>query len=214
MKRMLIIGGVLGVISFIGGLAGFYLMMPSVAPTLVEQTRLELDSLGLISVRGADSLRALRDALRAAADSLDSADSVSQDPTTAEAGGVADSLRNVVNRIRAVETEKAALLRQIDALTARIRAIEGKRAEAEQISATLAKLEDRQLGPILESLDDGVLELIYQQSSAKTQARLLAALPADRAAGFIRSLMKAGPATPPRERQPAATAASTGSSER
>lgn len=220
-KKLLLVVG-LGIASFVGGLAGFYAMMPALAPGLVEQTRIELDSLGLLAYDAADSLRSAREATAGYTPAVPGgttpaalAAHVSTAAATPSAGGV-DSLKlALLDQVRAVEAERSALKRQVETLTARLEAIEGRRAEAESVSATLAKLDDRQLGGILQNLDPVVLEMIYRKSPAKTQARLLAALPGDRAAGFLRSLMgvkasePVAPATPP-----ATTASTTGSSER
>ena len=205
MKKMFIIGGGLGLLSFVAGLAGLYLLMPSVDPVRVEDTKLQLDSLGLITYRAADSIRAVRDSLHAS-DSLaavgDSAALAEIAPGLSAAGAV-DSLQRVIERIRRMEQEKSALLTEVESLTARLQTLEERRVEAENLSATLAKVEDRQLGAILQSLDARALELIYLMSSSRNQARLLQALPPDRAASFIRSLVKLPPGAPPA--QPAAT---------
>jgi flagellar motility protein MotE (MotC chaperone) len=203
MKKKILIGGLLGLVSFFLSLWGFYLMMPSLAPDKVVDTKLELDSLGLIHFSAADSIRAARDSVLALADTLEPVPATHFDvPDVATEDSVyrssiVDSLQLVLSQIRAMEQEKAALMGQVEALTQRIQTIESRRVEAENLSTTLTKLDDRQLGAILQGLDEKVLEMIYQKASAKNQARLLQALPSERAASFIQGLVRSGAAPAP-----------------
>ena len=116
-----------------------------------------------------------------------------------------------------MEQEKTALLTEVETLTSRIQAMEGRRVEAEALGTTLAKLEDKQLAAILQNLDPRVLELLYLKASARTQARLMQSLPPERAASFIRSLVKIPPSSdpaPPPTTPTTAASATEGASER
>lgn len=214
MKKKLVIGGGLGIISFIAGLLGFYLLMPKLAPDRVENTKLTLDSLGLLPYEGADSVRAVRDSLSmpdstalldsntVAAQGLPGDAVLPEDAAAGASGGIVlggqgDSLRFIRQQMRALEAEKAALASQVERLTSRIETIENRRVEAEKLGENLAKLEDKQLTAILKDLDIRVVELLYHKASARNQTRLLQAMPPDRAAQFIRSLVRMGPAAEP-----------------
>ncbi|MEX1055096.1 MAG: hypothetical protein WED81_03640, partial [Rhodothermales bacterium] len=48
MKKTLILA-IVGLFSFVLGTVGLYVAMPSLAPAVVDSTRVKLDSLGLIS---------------------------------------------------------------------------------------------------------------------------------------------------------------------
>jgi hypothetical protein len=86
-----------------------------------------------------------------------------------------------------------ALQRRVEAYQAQIRAYEAQleeraaqRAQASDLAGTLVKLEDRELSGVLRNLDLDILELLYQESSARNRARLLGALPPARTVAFIR----------------------------
>jgi len=54
-----------------------------------------------------------------------------------------------------------------------------------ELSATLTRIDDRQLAPILRELDMASLEVLYAESTGRNRTRLLQAMPAERAARFI-----------------------------
>ena len=58
------------------------------------------------------------------------------------------------------------------------------------MSGTLAKLEDKELAGVVERLDMGVLQVLYEKASARNRKRLLQAMPPDAAAGFVRRLVQ------------------------
>lgn len=209
MKKLAMAGG-LGVVSFFAGFIGFYLMMPSIAPDVVEETRLQLDSLGLVAYGPADSIRAARTAVAAPADSagLEShADSLYVDT-------LRDSLGLAQAQVDVVTQENETLAQQLEDLQKRLATLEARHADATRLSETLAKLEDRQLTAILQDLDTQVLELLYVKASPRNQARLLQAMPPARAAQFVRTLVKAPPVSEATAQHPTAPSMDRGSPDR
>lgn len=203
-----IIAVFLGLLSFVGGIAALYVLMPKIAPERVEQTQHSLDSLNA----------SLLDALRA--DSLAQADSVwlaSNDPrlrsrvvpdtqltamqdsmlvmdTTVRT--LTDSLRTLNGQLQSIQESQRQLLDQLQKLQEDWDALDAQREEAKNISATLFKLEERELRDIVQELDLDMFEMLYLQASNRNKTRLLQTMPAARAARFVQRLVKGPDATP------------------
>ena len=228
MKKALIAVGAV-VVAFAAGLAGVYFAMPVLSPQMVERAQVHLaslavadnlarvDSLGLSAEstnRPPDSLAAtLPDSLAATLpDSLadaggvqavsNSADGAAPDggSTPGEDGAaIQDSLALLHQRVEGLLREKGTLVEQVKALREQFETQQTQHAEAKELSATLAKLEDKELAGVVEQLDMGVLKILYKQASARNRARLLQAMRPQVAASFVNSLVQPGRAavTPP-----------------
>lgn len=210
----IIVAVFLGLLSFIGGIAALYVLMPKVSPERAEQTRHTLDSLNA----------SLQDALLI--DSLAQADSVwlaSNDPRLrnyvvpdtqfnavqdsmrlmdATVRTLTDSLRTLNGQLEVLQQSQQQLLDQLQSLQDRWESLEAQREEAKNISATLFKLEDRGLRDIILELDMDLFEMIYLQASNRNRTRLLQTMPAPRAARFVAQLVQ-GPDTTPKPSPPA-----------
>lgn len=211
MNKVLIATAV-GVISFIAGLVGFYMAIPSVIPDRVAQAQAELDSLARVDsllanppppvspLAGVDSITTatLRGGM------LDSLLDTYRDSTHLPvplAAVMRDSIAALNRRIGERGIQYDSLQTQFVTLQEEMYRLQGQRAEAAALSGTLAKLEDKELRSILERLDLTVLELLFQQASSRNQARLLAAMPSERAARFVRGQVAPNaPMAPPVER--------------
>lgn len=206
MKKLLI-GGAIAAVSFVAGLAGLYYAVPLIAPDRAEEARLLVDSLAAAS--RLDSL-ALPDssalnltaALLPDSSALDSLGVLPDDDAAAAAAAAPplstgaraaaeDSLRS---RLQAVEQERQALAARFEAMQKR----ESQRDEARaatsaavtELAGTLAGLDEKELGAILTRLDIDVVRALYDRASGRNRARLLQAMPADRAAQFVQSLVR------------------------
>ena len=193
--KKIIIGLIVAFVSFVIGLSVFYWAMPKVAPDVVNSTKVHLDSLGLIDYELPDSLKiaaALEDSTSAIPDSLLEQETISALPEKVDSVSVlTDSLQTVQQLLEDTQSEVQVLRDQMEQLQQQIESLETKRVQAESISATLSKLEDEQLGAILKDLSSEILEMIYTESSARNQTKLLQAMPPERAASFVRSLVDA-----------------------
>ncbi len=200
MKKVIIMS-VAGVLSFVLGTAGIYLAMPTIAPAVVDSTRIRLDSLGLLPMTPEDSVK--RGMKQPAAKSIhfdpsthaaasDSSDSLQTRPLpsgpTIEVP-LEDSLRRTLNVMNNLDTDNAALMAKIEELSGRLEELESQHADAAELSKSLSKIEDRQLAGILADLDMNVVEKLYMQASARDRPRLLQNLPPDRASLFVTTLV-------------------------
>jgi hypothetical protein len=196
MKRILILATV-GLASFMIGTAGVYLAMPSVAPDVVEQSRVRLDSLGLIQIGGpveVDSRRSLRRTSTSAPEGSPLGESPMEamlPPSDVDeiVRPLEDSLSRMHDVLRGLERDKNALLTEISHLEQRLATRDSQQIEVTELSRSLNRLEDDQLGRILAQLDVNVIELLYIQASARDRTRMLQNMAPDRAARFVRSLL-------------------------
>lgn len=203
MKNALLIAGI-ALASFLVGFVLLTYKMPSVAPQRAEEARQYVDSIMTATGRDGqtDSLAA---PVESAPDSLriDSMGGIVADSNRqriamaalekASAEGIMavlrDSLRRVTARVHALTTENQTLRQDLN----RVKNGASPKASPEEVAtltATLAKLDDKQLRPILKDVDGVVLEQLYRSASGRTQARLIEAMPADRAASFVRKLVQ------------------------
>ena len=206
MKKALIAVGAV-VVAFAAGLAGVYFAMPVLSPQMVERAQVHLaslavadnlarvDSLGLSAEstnRPPDSLAAtLPDSLAATLpDSLADAGGVQAVSNSADGAAIQDSLALLHQRVEGLLREKGTLVEQVKALREQFETQQTQHAEAKELRATLAKLEDKELAGVVEQLDMGVLEILYKQASARNRARLLQAMRPQVAASFVNSLVQ------------------------
>lgn len=202
MKKAIILA-VAGILSFVGGTAGIYLAMPTIAPAVVDSTRVRLDSLGLLPLAPEDSVkRGLKPAAVTsiqfdpstgpiAADSTDSLQTAARPTDSPLEIPLSDSLRRTTSLMNDLKTDKAALLAKVEELTKRLNKLEAQQTDAAELTKSLSKLDDRQLADILTDLDLNVVEILYLQASTRDRPRLLQNLPPDRAARFVKTLVNA-----------------------
>lgn len=203
MKKALLVS-IVGIASFATSLVVGYLLLPSVAPGLVG------------TPAAADSVAATPAEAIAEADTAFGSDALASD-TTSGAGGTdpgvtgaggtgaggtdaapltSDSLAALEAELRRVKEERdrlsaeiGGLRRDLETVREKLDALDQIKIRAESLSATLGKLDDRQLGPILAGIDLDVLEMIYARSSARNQTKLLQAMPPERAVRFIQHVV-------------------------
>lgn len=202
-----VVAAAVSMLAFILGIIGAYMAMPSVKPEMVEETHRILDSLAQ-----ADSSLSFTEI-----DSLIQADTVAQPAPQVDEPEPAvppelitsleDSLATLRDELKSSNEELRTLRQQVETIQQRWEELERRRQEASQLSGTLTKLEDNELGAVLEQLDLSVLELLYVEASGRNRARLLQAMPAERAALVVRGLVSPASDTPPPI--PADTAAAT-----
>lgn len=123
-------------------------------------------------------------------------------PADEAAGAVPDS----------AAVELAPLAAELDALTQRLSDAEAAadslrrlldqqqtladevRSDAGELATTLTKMEDSELGAVVQRLDGRSFVQLYEAASARNQVRLLGALTSEQAASFIRHQLPGGPA--------------------
>lgn len=204
MKKVILLA-VAGVLSFVAGTAGIYIAMPTIAPAVVDSTRIRLDSLGLLPLKpeleqvarptDVQSIQFDPSTGEAESDSTDSLATATLPSVPTIEVPLGDSLRRTTDILNNLKTDKAALLAQIEELTKRLNKLETQQADAAELSVSLSKLEDRQLTGILTDLDLNVVEMLYLEASVRDRPRLLQNLPPDRAARFVKTLVKAPAST-------------------
>lgn len=209
-----IIAVFLGLLSFIGGIAALYVLMPKLNPERVEQTQHTLDSLNasLLDAIRADSLARADSVWMAANDPRlrsrvvpDTQLTAMQDSMMVMDGTVqtlTDSLRTLNGQLQTIQEAQQQLLDQLQTLQQKWDALEAQREEAKNISATLFKLEDRELRNIVQEFDLGLFEMLYLQASNRNKTRLLQTMPAARAARFVQQLVQGPDASPAPEPTP------------
>ncbi len=101
-----------------------------------------------------------------------------------------DSVTVLQHSVEGLIQEKGALLEQLKALQEQFRDQQTQGAKAQELSATLTKLEDKELAGVVEQLDMAVLEILYKQASGRNRARLLQAMPPQVAASFVQRLVQ------------------------
>lgn len=101
-----------------------------------------------------------------------------------------DSLLIVQERVAALMQERATFLAQIEALREQLNQRQLQRAEVQELSTTLTKLEDRELSGVVAQLDGSVLEALFMEASTRNRTRLLQAMPAELAAQFVQRLVQ------------------------
>lgn len=200
--------------AFAVGMAGVYYTMPTLAPDKVEKAQMHLDSLTLVdSLTWAYNQGAMPDSSVFAPDSLavelapsdtaavteatpDEVEAQEADSTEEAAAEMLeqtelqDSLVIFQEQFEQLQREQQQLLEEIKALKKQVADQAAHAVEIEELSGTLAKLEDKELAGVVERLDMGVLQVLYEKASARNRKRLLQAMPPDAAAGFVRRLVQ------------------------
>ena len=200
------------VAAFAAGMAGVYYSMPMLAPGKVEKAQVHMDSLalvdslawvysqGLATAPGSavflpDSLTVSPVALPAAAPSPNEVpvedEAPEEEPVAVEEQvALQDSLAAVQRQFEQLMREQQRLLEEVKSLKDRVDDREAHSEEVQALSGTLSKLEDKELAGVVERLDMGVLEALYEQASARNRTRLLQAMPPEAAARFVRRLVQ------------------------
>jgi hypothetical protein len=88
---------------------------------------------------------------------------------------------------------------------------EAGRSDAADLAKTLTKMEDEDLGAVVQRLDGRSFVRLYEAASSRNRARLLNALAPDQAAAFVRHQLPGGAASGPPTRPAAAPADSAAS---
>ncbi len=135
--------------------------------------------------------------------------SVQPSPVAGEKEAVVDSTAIFRRLLASVREENKGLKSRLEDLQRQVDSLQARQVKASDVASTLTKLEDRELSNIVQQLDLELVNLLYQHASPKNQSRLLAAMPADRAARLVRNLIKPGSVSePPREAGPPVSEAS------
>lgn len=202
MKKVIILS-IAAILSFVLGTAGIYLAMPSLAPSVVDSTRMSIDSLAYLALASGDSAGpaaggsqdgAIRSDTLGTADGAADVDSLRVDTSAPISMAsvesiLSDSLRRTTRRVKRLERENTALTTQLDGMKQKFDAYSAKQVDTAELGKSLSKLEDKQLGNILAGLDLGVVEQLYAEVSGRDRSRLLQNMPPDRAARFVKMLV-------------------------
>jgi hypothetical protein len=159
------------VLGLAGGFAGVYFGMPAIRPGYVKDLNARLDS-----------LRALSDTTALMQDSL-----VVEGPYATDIL-MLDSLNRMRQRLEELEQQSAEIAASRQRLAGTLDSLSAHGGEAAEIASTLSILEDSELAGVVSELDDDVLRSLYVTASRKNKARLLQAMPPERAGHLIRSL--------------------------
>lgn len=188
MKMRIILGIVLALLAFGGGIAGMYYAMPYIAPDRVAATQKHLDSLQAVSDEGSlstdssllvlDSTALIRDSLATLATSHDEL-----------VASLQDSIAALQDQLYQRETESTTLRDDMQQMQQTMQELQSRKEQTVELANTLAKLEDRELEGILSRLNTGVLEQLYFEASGRNRRRLLQSMPAARAATFVGRLV-------------------------
>lgn len=191
-KKALLATGA-SLIAFAVGLIGAFFLLPMVAPDFAdellnppESTAMPTDSLML-----ADSDSLAPDLDRTLLDSLAHDSSAVLDSTLMEAlqpGMITiheDSIAALQADLRDKMRTQEALERELATVRTEVADLRARKDDMTELAATLTRIDDRQLAPILRELDMSSLEVLYAESTGRNRTRLLQAMPAERAARFI-----------------------------
>jgi hypothetical protein len=198
----------IGLVSFVAGLIGLYLAMPYLQPDKVDAIRAELDSLYALR---ADSLLAFdlpeevdlvwSDSL--AADSLDGeltgpiAIALEEHPRFV---ALMDSVAQLSALMKAAEDDRGRLLARLEdsdgATPAQTAAAGAASPDLAELAATLSRLEENELKPILDRVDDTTIRQLYDLSTGRNRTKILRSMNPDRAARLVQRMV-GRPAPPP-----------------
>jgi hypothetical protein len=212
-KQIALIAGLV-LVSFLAGLIALYFAMPLLQPEKVEAVRAELDSLRALA---ADSLIAAAPIDVIVDLDLVLADSADTDSTGPAAIALdehprfialADSLARVHALAETTEQDRSRLLKRIEELEAESMSRTAVSADMTELSGTLTRLEENELRPILERLDDATVARLYQEASGRNRTKILRSMNADRAARLVQR-MAGRPLPPPTQAVSATTQSDT-----
>ncbi|MEZ4702888.1 MAG: hypothetical protein R2834_21325 [Rhodothermales bacterium] len=201
----IVLAVVLSLVFFALGLVGTYMAMPALAPDMVDQTAARLDSLAqsrlphdpMMNAALMDSLGMPADSAALYAAAYGAMAPAAPDPAIAT---LRDSLQDIHFRLAIEQETQKVLQKRIAEMESRWEELQKRFDDARQMSGTLVKLEDGELGALLSQLDMDVIEAIYLEATARNRTRLLQMLPAEKASALVNKL-----ATP----QPALSSAAT-----
>lgn len=173
----------LALILFAAGAAGTYFLMPALSPEDV-----------ILARRYQDSIRTVLDSanapVRTAALTSDTlytpiTDAPEQPSPSGEAQpplSLSEQPAADVEPLLDPEAETAQAERRAEQ--------QAQTERARELAGVLTKLEDSELRAILAHLDSDVLESVYRQASARGKTKLLQSIPPEKAALFVRALVR------------------------
>ena len=187
---------IVSLVFFVAGLIGTFMAMPIINPDLVEETQSRLDSLALTQD---STFMIVNDSLVSAhIDSLSEAAN-SMEPMLTRMEFLQDSIKALHNSLSSGQVIQSDMVERLETLESRLLTLDEKYAQARAMSGTIVKLEDAELGELLNELSLDVLEAIYIEATSRNRSRLLQMLPADKAAYIVSKLASptGEPAQPP-----------------
>lgn len=129
-------------------------------------------------------------------------------PSQPAGKALADSLARIRQQYDRLRSENEALRKRLQNATSSANARPAaNKASATDLSTQLAKLNQKELKEILGQLDNASLEMLYAQASGRNRAKLLQAMPADRAARFVNKMTTGNPGTTATPARPVASTA-------
>jgi hypothetical protein len=99
--------------------------------------------------------------------------------------GLVDSLSSARGRIIAVTARADALDEEVDLLEEAANTRQSRNEVATAMASTLPKLDPKELSPILDGLDDGSLDDLYEAASSRNRTAILQALNPERASDLV-----------------------------
>ena len=176
---------IVSLVFFVAGLIGTFMAMPIINPDLVEETQNRLDSLALTQD---STFMIVNDSLVSAhIDSLSEAAN-SMEPMLTRMELLQDSIKALHSSLSSGQVIQSDMVERLETLESRLLTLDEKYAQARAMSGTIVKLEDAELGELLNELSLDVLEAIYIEATARNRSRLLQMLPADKAAYIVSKL--------------------------
>ena len=192
----------IAVLSFGAGLGAIYWAMPMIDPDGVDEMRSRLDSIitaeqAALSGASTDGnqlnpIGAL-DSLFAPADSVGLVD-LEMHPRYIE---LTDSLGRLATQVASLDRERSELLTRLGNLERELEEVQTRRSDASELSATLTRLEEIELQNILSLVDERTLAQLYHEATGRNKTRILSALPSDRAARLVQSMMASNASAQP-----------------
>ncbi len=176
---------------FAVGAVGTYFIMPVVAPERVAQARQYLDSLDQAAADTARMVIAIADT-SAVPDTMAVPVTPVADSSAAASAGAGKAAGSAVAAAPASEAAAsvaAAGPTPEQQETEQVATEAKQREQARELSAVLTKMEDAELRALVAQLDPDVMGMLYSEASARNKTRLLQAIPPERAAAFVRSLI-------------------------
>jgi len=175
----------LALIFFLIGLVGMYFAMPYIAPQRVQQVQRQLDSLGQINRALADSV--LTDSL--APDTLALlADSLAA--TRATLQQLRDSLRSLYQQMNTLQQALTQTQMRLQQTQQQLAVLERRRIQAQELAATITRLEDDQRRALLSQLAPEILDMLYLETQGRGRTLLLQSLPPEQAARLVNRLIQ------------------------
>lgn len=187
MKKIFLAIGV-GLIAFVVGLVGTYMALPMVAPGIASTSAPADSTVAPASAHSdTDTPRPLPNGT--APDSA-AASQMDRPFASLEAvEGLRDSLALMHDSVQTLATTEETLTREVAELRDQVQSLQATQTKAAEMAKTLTKLEDEALQSVLQELDMPTFQMLYAESSGRSQARLLQALPPKRAARVVDSMM-------------------------